>query len=357
VFKRQKWFNLTVSCGYDQHTIPIFRACAGSRTVPLFKTLLSSYCSNDCKFCAFRCERRTARDRWKPIEFARIAYKLWKMRKIEGVFLSSSVERDPDFTVERQIQAIELLRRTGFDDYVHIRIMPGTSRDLIKRAAEISDRIGVNVEMPTKEHYNDMKLYLAFVQDVKRRLRWTAKEVERLQKQDKCKAGLDSQLIVGVSDETDKEIIEISDWLYHELKAQRVYFKAFEPVKHTPLENKEPEDPWREYRLYQSSFLLRDYGFEASDFVFNENDRLILKQDPKFLIAKKQDLMVDVNDAKFEELIKVPGIGLKTAQKIIENRPVKDIIRLKSFGIIMKRAAPFIEVSGVYQSKLSKWIN
>jgi len=103
MFKRQKWFNLTVSCGYDKHTIPIFRACASSRTVPLFKTLLTSYCRNDCKFCGLRCERRTVRDRWKPIEFAKIGYKLWRMRKIEGVFLSSSVERDPDFTVRKQI--------------------------------------------------------------------------------------------------------------------------------------------------------------------------------------------------------------------------------------------------------------
>lgn len=356
MFKRQKWFNLTLSCGYDRHTIPIFRACAGSRTVPLFKTLLSSYCRNDCKFCGLRCERRTVRDRWKPIEFAKIVYKLWKMRKIEGVFLSSSVERDPDFTVERQIQAIELLRGMGFEDYVHMRVMPGTSRELIKRAAELSDRIGINIELPNKEHYEDMKLYLTFVQDVVRRLRWISKEVKKLQKEGKCKAGLNSQMVVGASDETDKEIIEMSDWLYHELNAQRVYYSRFDPIKNTPLENKKPENPWREYRLYQSSFLLRDYSFEADDFVFDENDRLNLKQDPKFLIAKKEEIIVDVNNAEFQELIKAPGIGLKTAQKIIENRPIKNISLLKSLGVILKRASPFIEINGVHQSRLSRWI-
>jgi len=356
MFKRKKWFNLTVSCGYDKHTVPIFRACAGSRTVPLFKTLLSSYCRNDCKFCALRSERRTVRDRWKPIEFAKIGYKLWRMRKIEGVFLSSSVERDPDFTVERQIQAIEFLRKMGFTDYIHLKIMPGTSRELIKRATELSDRIGINIELPSKEHYEDMKLYLTFVQDVLRRLRWISKEVEKLQKEGKCKAGLDSQMVVGASNETDKEIIEMSNWLYNELNAQRVYYSRFDPIENTPLENKKPENPWREYRLYQSSFLLRDYGFEADDFIFDDNDRLNLKQDPKFLIAKKKELIVDVNDAESQKLIKIPGIGLKTAQKIIENRPIKNVSILKSLGVILKRANPFIEINGVHQSRLSRWI-
>lgn len=357
MFKRQKWFNLTVSCGYDKHTVPIFRACAGSRIAPLFKTLLSSYCKNDCKFCAMRYERRTLRDRWKPIEFAKVAYKLWRMRKIEGVFLSSSVEKDPDYTVEKEIEAIELLRRMGFKEYIHLKIMPGTSRELIKRATEISDRIGINIELPNKEHYEDMKLYLTFVQDILRRLRWISREVEKVQKEGGCKAGLDSQMVVGASDETDKEIIEISDQLFNKLNARRVYYSRFDPIKNTPLENKEPENPWREYRLYQSSFLLRDYSFEAKDFVFDDDNRLNLSQDPKFLVAKEKELRVDINDAEFNELIKVPGIGLKTAQNIINYRPIKDISKLKSLGVVLKRASPFIEINNVHQTTLSKWIN
>jgi len=350
-------FNLTISCSYDKHTVPIFRACAGNRKVPLFKTLLSNNCSNDCKFCAFRCERKTLREKWEPLEFAKVAYELWRLKKIEGVFISSSVEKDPDFTVEKEIQSIQILRRMGFTDYIHFKLMPGVSRDLIKKAAEISDRIGINIELPNKTHYEDMKLYLSFVQDVRKRLEWTAREVEKLQKDGKCKAGLDSQMIVGTSDETDKEIIEISDWLYHKLNAQRVYYSRFEPVKNTPLENKKPENPWREYRLYQSSFLLRDYGFEAKNFVFDEDYRLDLNQDPKFLIAKNQGLLVDINDARYEELIKIPGIGLKTAQKIIENRPIKNFFALKRFGVILKKATPFIEVSGIHQTSLSNWTN
>ena len=358
MFKRRKWFNLTVQCDYEQHTIPIFRAsCGGNRTVPLFKTLLSSKCRNNCKFCGLRCERRVSRDSWKPDEFAKIAMKLWKIRKIKGVFLSSSVERDPNYTVEKQIEAIDTLRQMGFTEYVHLRIMPGTNRELIKRAAELSDRIGINIELPSKEHYEDMKLYLNFVQDIIRRLKWISREVQKLQKEGKCQAGLNSQMVVGASDETDKEIIKISSWIYQKLKARRVYYSKFKPVKNTPLENKEPENPWREYRLYQASFLLRDYGFENRDFVFDDDDKLNLKEDPKFSIAKEKDLVVDINNVEFEELIKIPGIGLKTAQNIIDRRPIKNVDTLKSTGVILKRAMPFIEINGINQTRLSKWIN
>jgi predicted DNA-binding helix-hairpin-helix protein len=358
MFKRQKWFNLTIPCDHEKHRVPIFRAsCGGCKTTPLFKTLLSNKCQNNCKFCQLRYEREITRDSWKPEEFANVAMKLWKMRKIKGVFLSSSVEKDPNFTVEREIQAIDNLRKMGFTEYVHLKIMPGTDRELIKRAAEISDRIGINLELPNKEHYEDMKLYLNFLQDIVRRMRWISEEVNKLQKQGKCKAGLDSQMVVGASDETDKEIIKVSSWLYQKLNARRVYYSRFEPIKNTPLENKEPENPWREYRLYQASFLLRDYGFKNKDFVFNDNDKLNLKEDPKFSIAKENELIVDVNEAEFEELIKVPGIGIKTAQKIIEVRPIKDITILKSVGVITKRATPFIELNNIHQTTLSKWIN
>ena len=358
MFKREKWTRLTIGAGFDRHTIPIFDASyGGNRTVPLLKTLMSSFCQNDCKFCAFRCERKIRRDRWKPEELAKIGYKLWKMKKIKGVFLSSSVERDPDYTVERQIQTIELLRKMGFTEYVHLRIMPGTSRELIKRAVEISDRVGINVELPNSGHYEDMKLFLRFKQDIIRRLRWAAREIEKVQKQGKCKAGLDSQMIVGVSDETDREILQTSELLYKRFNVRRVYYSRFEPISNTPLEHKQPENPWREYRLYQASFLLRDYGFGSKDFVFDDKDKLKLSEDPKFSIAKESNLLVDVNEASFDELVRVPGIGLNAARKIVENRPVKNTKELRCFGVVLKRAIPFIEISKYRQSRLSRWLN
>lgn len=173
----------------------------------------------------------------------------------------------------------------GFTEYIHLRFVPGTSRDLIKRGVQVSDRVGINIEFPSLEHYEDMK-FLEFKQDTIKRLKWMAEKVEKAQKEGKYKAGLNSQMIVGAFDETDKEIIEISEWLYKDLNAKRVYYSAFEPIKNTPLENKQPENKWREYRFYQISFFLRDYGFESKEFVLDENDKLNLRGDPKYFIAK-----------------------------------------------------------------------
>lgn len=353
--KKEKFKKLTYYSGYDKHTIPIFNACAGNRTVPLLKTLMSSYCMNNCKFCHFRCSRRISRERWKPNELADVTFNLWKKRKIQGLFLSSSVEKDPDSTVEQQIETAEILRKKGFKEYIHLRLMPGVSKDLVKRSVLISDRVGINIEMPDKEHYEDMKLFLHFKQDILKRLKWLAEEIKKAQEFGKCSAGLDSQIIVGASDETDKEIIRISDMIYNKLNAQRIYYSGFKPVRHTPLEKKKPVDPWREYRLYQSSFLLRDYGITKNDFVFNENENLNLKEDPKFTMAKQNELNIDINEATFNELIKIPGVGLKSAKNIIEKKPIKNVQDLKSCGVILKRAQPFIELHGIHQTHLSKW--
>jgi len=116
--------------------------------------------------------------------------------------------------------------------------MPGTDRELIKQSVELADRVGINIEFPTPSHYDDMKLFLDFRQDLTRRLRWLSHEITKAQKEGKCKAGLDSQMVVGASDETDREILQVSDWFYHRLKARRVYYSSFEPIKGTPLEKK-----------------------------------------------------------------------------------------------------------------------
>jgi predicted DNA-binding helix-hairpin-helix protein len=211
--KRQKWHFLTTKVGDDKYTVPIFEAATKSRCVPLFKTLMNSFCRNDCKFCAFRSERREIREQWEPEELARVAMKVWRERKISGLFLSSGVLRDPDLTVEKEIEAVRLLRKSGFTAYVHLKVMPGTSLDLIKQAVEISDRVGINLEFPRTEHYNEMKIFLDFRQDLIRRMRWLSKEITKAKKEGKCRAGLDSQMVVGAADESDKQVLQVADWL------------------------------------------------------------------------------------------------------------------------------------------------
>jgi predicted DNA-binding helix-hairpin-helix protein len=317
---------------------------------------MSSYCTNNCKFCAFRYERKTRRESWIPEELAKVAMKVWKAGKINGLFLSSSVEKDPNTIVEKEIETVEILRSMGFSTYVHLRLMPGVDLDLIKQSVQIADRVGINIEFPRAEYYDDMKIFLDFRQDLIKRIRILAHEIAKAQRQNKCKAGLDTQMIVGASNETDKEILEVSDWLYHKLKARRVYFSAFEPIKNTPLENKPAESKCREYRLYQCSFLLQKYNYHVKDFVFNEFENLYLNEDPKYLIAKKNELKVDVNTATYEQLIKVPGIGLRTAEKILGNRPIKNFQQLKKLGVLEK-AIQFLDFKKEVQRNLNFWNN
>lgn len=359
LFKKKKWRSLTVAAGHDRVRVPIFEAAGKGCKIPLLKTLMSTNCSNDCKFCAFRAERRTNRDRWSPPELANIAIKLWRRRKISGVFLSSSVERDPNDMVNRQIEAARLLRKEGFNDYLHLKIMPGTDLDLIKQSVQLADRVGINLEFPSASHYNSMKVFLDFRQDVLKRIRMLAREVRRAQTEGKCKAGLDSQMVVGASDETDKEILGVVDDLYNEMNAHRVYFSAFSPIKDTPLEKKPAEDRWREYRLYQSSFLVQKYGFKKEDFVLEDNDMLNLRYDPKYVFATKNEICININDANTEDLLKVPGIGPDTAKRIVESRVsgmrFDNVKQLGEVGVILKRAGPFIDL-GSRQLRLGHFL-
>jgi predicted DNA-binding helix-hairpin-helix protein len=354
MFKKDKWHFLTTQVGYDKYTVPIFEASARNKCVPLLKTLMSSYCINNCKFCALRAERKTKRERWLPEELAKVTMKVWRNRRINGLFLSSSVEKDPNTAVEKEIETVKLLRKLGFTAYVHLRLMPGVDTDLIKQSVQIADRVGINIEFPRAEYYDDMKIFLDFRQDLIKRIRILANEINKAQKQGKCKAGLDTQMIIGASNETDKEILQVADWLYHKLKARRVYFSSFQPIKNTPLENKSAESRWREYRLYQSSFLLQKYNFHAKDFVFDACDNLPLNQDPKFLIAKRNELKVDVNNASYEQLIEVPGIGPRTAKNILKNRSIKSFQQLRQLGVL-DRAIQFLDLKKDVHTNLNFW--
>ncbi len=358
LLKRKKWRSLTVAAGYDKVKVPIFEAAGRGCKIPLLKTLMSNRCSNNCKFCAFRAERKVNRYQWIPQQLANVALKLWKKHKITGVFLSSAVDREPDRMVEEQIETVKILRKRGFTDYIHLKLMPGVNYDLIKESVQLADRVGINLEFPSASHYNDMKLFLDFRQDVMKRIRLLGREIKKAKEEDKCKAGLDSQIVVGASNETDKEILKVSDWLYNKMDAHRVYFSSFSPVKNTPLENKPFVSKWREYRLYQSSFLIQKYGFKRKDFIFNCNDMLDLKYDPKFVFAAKNEVSVNINSANFNELIKVPGIGIETANRILESRALgacfNNTKELKNIGVILKRALPFIEINS-RQTRLSNF--
>ncbi|KXB09042.1 hypothetical protein AKJ35_01480 [candidate division MSBL1 archaeon SCGC-AAA833F18] len=352
---------LSLGANYDR-CVPIYHSVAQGRTVPLLKTLVSNYCTNNCTYCAFRCERQTHRERFNPPELADIAFKLWEQGKIEGVFLSSSVEGDPDDAMRRELGAAELLREHGYTGYLHLRLMPGSSRDLVRRATGLGDRIGLNIENPEKTALAEIRPDIDPKIDIWRRLRWCREEADR--RPGLVSAGLDTQFIVGASDETDNQILETTHRLVTELRLQRVYYSGFRPIKQTPLENRAPCPESRVYRLYQASFLMRDYNFEFKDFQPALDEKGFLRDlDPKLALVQTNPEIfpVDLNSATFKELLLVPGIGPKTARRILTIRHQTSFESLsdawKKLGTRVKSAAPYLSVGGERQTRLNDFIH
>jgi len=314
---------LTVQAKWDKCQIPVFLASARGRQVPLLKTLLSSYCVNECKYCAMRRGRRIIREKWSIDELVDVAMKLWKKGRIVGVFLSSSVEEDPELVVQREVQVAEELRRKGFTGYIHLRLMPGTPRNLIKQAARVADRIGVNIEAPRMDVFSEVCPDKGdYWRDIVLRLKWCAEEALRARAEGCCKGGASTQLIVGIG-ETDLDHLIAMNQLIRNFKLKRIYFSSFTPIPNTPLEGWSRCPRSREYKLYQASFLMRDYKFTLEDLktILNESE-MLPDGNLKLAYAKANPNKYPVNlaNAKLEEILKVPGIGPKSARKILKQR-------------------------------------
>lgn len=327
--RRDKWHLLRLGARWDRGVVPIYEAVARGKCVPLLKTLLTSHCSNECAYCAFRAGRRCPRRIWEPKELAEITMHLWKERKIMGLFLSSSVLGDPDYVTEKQLEVLRVLRKMGYTGYIHLRIMPGASRNYIKEGVELADRLGINIEAPNKEIFDELCPDKGgFNEAILKRLEWIVDEARRakLEAESKfgfAKAGVDTQMVVGALSDNDWQYLKTTEWLYKKLGLKRVYYSGFEPVPQTPLEKRAPCPPSREYRLYQSSFLLRDYGFEASNFSQIVDEKGFLSNtDPKLAFAKMNpDLFpIDLNEATYYEILRIPRVGPVTARKIMEAR-------------------------------------
>lgn len=344
--KSHKWRVLVLGAEFDKVKVPLYKASARGKKTALLKTLLSSCCRMDCKYCAFRAGCRLyPREKWDIDELVRITLDLYNKGIIDGLFLSSSMYSDPDKVVEEEIEVAEELRRRGFKGYIHLRLMPGVSRDLIERAGIVADRIGVNIETVNPSSFNEISPSKGdWMQDVIKRLEWcvgTWRSLRRKYKSQKVgylKAGIDTQLIVGVVDETDYEILKTTYYLYRSLSLKRIYFSAFVPIVSTPFENKKPTPLWREYRLYQVSELIRTYKFTLKDIESILTDEMLPNKDPKIVYAEvNRDIYpIDIETASFRELLKIPGIGFRSARKIIEIRSRKkltidDLIRILGY--------------------------
>lgn len=333
--------------GYGQWIYPA--VLPDGKEIRLFKVLLSNNCSNNCNYCANRLERDFTRISFRPLELARIFMSLKEKRLAEGLFLSSAVEYDPKKTMEEMIKTVEILRNNyKFNGYIHLKILPGVTPDYIEQAMRLADRVSVNLEAPDGEKLKRLSIEKDFENDLLRSIKYIKNFME---KGLKPRAGYTTQFVVGPAGESDKELILLVERLYKELGLKRAYFSAFQPVKDTPLEDHPPTPLIREHRLYQADFLLREYGFSANELVFNKEGRLYLPVDPKYAWAMNHPefFPIEINTAEKEKLIRIPGIGPKSANRIIQFRKkekIRDLETLKGLGVVIKRAKDFILLDG-----------
>ena len=332
---------------------------ADGRCISLLKILMSNACIYDCKYCINRCTNSVKRATFTPREIADLTIAFYKRNYIEGLFLSSAVIKNPDYTMERLYEAIFILRKEyNFNGYIHVKTIPGASKELIDKLGHLVDRTSINIELPS----NDSLRLLAPQKEkagILTPMQYISKEIS-ISKQEKSKykekfvpAGQTTQLIVGATSETDLKIMKLSESLYNKLSLKRVYYSAYVSINedsNLPALSSPPL--LRENRLYQADWLIRFYGFKIDDLLDETHPNFHTMLDPKcdWALRNLQHFPVEINKADYNTLLKVPGIGVISAKRIITARREFNLTfeNLKKLGIVLKRARYFITCNGKY---------
>ena len=335
--------------------IPITEvALPGGKKMKVLKTMLTTACERNCHYCPFRAGRKMRRETFKPEEMARTFISIYQAGAVEGLFVSSGILKGGVTTQDKLIDTAEILRnKLNYRGYMHLKIMPGAEKDQLRRAMQLADRVSVNLEAANPGRLPALAPMKKFADELLAPLKWA----EEIRQQEIPRtwngrwASTITQFVVGASGESDLELISTSEYLYKQLKLKRAYFSAFVPIEDTPLENHPAENPWRQHRLYQASFLIRDYGWGMEELPFEQSGRLPLNKDPKTAWAEQTLLHkpIELNKATREELMMVPGIGPKGADGILRTRKqhkLKSLDDLQKIGIVSKRAAPFVLIDG-----------
>jgi predicted DNA-binding helix-hairpin-helix protein len=347
------------TCKYilvDGHHIPIHMTAApGGKRIPLLKAMLTTACEMNCRYCAFTSQRNYRRFTFKPQELADVFFSIYQKGWVEGIFLSTGIFNGGAYTQDKLLDTAEILRhQLGYRGYLHLKIMPGSEKDQLLQAMRLADRVSVNLEATSEPRLASLAPRKRFQEQLLQPLKWM-EEIRTNQSPTLAWKGRwsssSTQFVVGPAGETDLELISLTASLTKEWGLKRTYFEAFKPVAGTPLENHSPEDPLRQHRLYQASFLLRDYGFDLEDFSFSQEGNLPLELDPKQAYAQSnlKHCPIDINTAEAKDLLRIPGIGPTGAEAIIHARKIrklKDISQLKKLGILVERAAPYIILDG-----------
>lgn len=387
---------------------------ADGRCISLLKVLFTNKCAYDCEYCVNRRSADTARASFEPEELARLTIEFYRRNYIEGLFLSSAVERSPDYTAERILHCLRLLRREfGFAGYIHAKIIPGVSQELVHAIGLEADRLSVNIEMPTskslelfapqkkpKQIFSPMRqitntlierkslkgpgtmfkgqeLNSAFnyLNPGQSGLSLDPRQIRENQNQPGqqalsamaelpsrpgrkkevfAPAGQTTQMIIGAGQETDKQILTTTENLYHTFKMKRVYYSAYIPAVSSPILPDVLAAPplGREHRLYQADWLLRFYGYSAGELLDDEHPNLDPDLDPKVTWALRHldQFPVEINKAPMDWLLRIPGVGVQSAQRILRQRKIAAVKYddLKKIGVVLKRAKHFLTCSGKY---------
>jgi len=336
------------------------------RCVSLLKILLTNHCIYDCAFCVSRKSNDIERAAFTVEEVVSLTINFYRRNFIEGLFLSSGIFKNADFTMERLLKVVKKLRlEERFNGYIHLKTIPGASEELIREAGLYADRMSINLEMPTEKglkllapekSHEDVKRPLGFVQnqivqfnDEKKLIKSTPKFVP---------AGQSTQMVIGATPETDKDIMHTADAFYKNFSLKRVYYSGYIPISHDnrlPLIGTQPP-LIRENRLYQTDWLMRFYGFNVNELLNDANPHLDVDIDPKLSWALRnlQFFPIDINVAAYKMILRIPGIGVSSAKKIVQARKFGKlrIDQLKKIGVAYNRAKHFIKCADTpYQIK------
>ena len=337
------------------------------RCISLLKILLTNYCIYNCKYCINASSKDIPRAAFTPEEVVDLTINFYKRNYIEGLFLSSAIFKNPNYTMELLLSVVKKLRlEENFNGYIHLKAIPGADEALIKEAGKFVDRMSVNIELPSSS-----SLKLLAPQKTKENILAPMSIIKNsiLENTDLKKniistplfvpGGQSTQLIVGATPESDYKILNLSENLYNKFNLKRVYYSAYVPVvknekalpdiTHPPLV--------REHRLYQADWLLRFYGFKAKELLSNENENFDLNFDPKtsWALNNINNFPMEINKASYNELLRIPGVGVRSAQRILITRRVHSLSfeDLKKIGVVLKRAKYFITCKGKYYGDVS----
>ncbi len=314
----------------------------GGSTV-LFKTLISNVCSNDCKYCPLREEKDLRRVSLAPEEMAKAFIDHYNRKKVFGLFLSSGVTGSPDSAMARLNATAAILRKKHcFRGYIHLKIIPGASRPAIEEAVSLSTAVSLNIETPGEKNMARLSGKKRFIEDIVESMKFISRLTGKGGRYERVKQT--TQFIVGAAGEKDEEIVKYMHGMYERLNMHRVYFSAYQKDPLSPLWERAgvrgTADPFmREHRLYQVDFLLRKYGFDMRDIVFDDTGNLSLSRDPKEMWAERHPEIfpVDINTAPKELLLKVPGLGHITVADIIAKRKQTKISGVHQLGRVGQR--------------------